>query len=149
MPSLAEARANVAASDNTDVVDNDAPKVDAPTEAKPAKEPKAAKEPTDCACKTPECSAKSKGRFAPGHDAKLVKHLTAQVVYGDMAAEDAEVALKERSGNSVLLLNKLRGSIERESGVKDRKAKREAAKAEVAEQKAATQVDAEATQAAE
>lgn len=145
MPSLAEVRENVANQNDSAVDTDDAPKVDAPTAEKPARAPKVAKEPTDCACQTPECSSKSKGKFAPGHDAKLVKHLTAQVVYGDMSVEDAEAALKERSGNSVLLLNKLRGSIERESGVKERKARREAAKTEVAETKAATEVDAAAT----
>lgn len=150
MPSLAEARANVAAdtAPDTESVDG-APKIEAPTAAKPVRakaEPKVA---TECACQTPECTSTSKGKFAPGHDAKLVKHLTAQAVYHGMSQADAETALKERSGNSVLLLNKLKSSIERETGVRDRKVRREAAKAEATETKAAVSADTVAAEVVE
>lgn len=109
-------------------------KVDAPTEAKPvkaAKEPKVKAEPTDCACKVPNhdktgatatgdaikfpgCNGgRSTRHFAPGHDAKLVGYVTRRYEAGSITAEQAVESVREKSGNSALLVGKIKAAVKR------------------------------------
>lgn len=139
-----------------------APKVEAP-EGKPAPAPKVKAEPKPCGCQVPGDNGCNGGKtarfFAPGHDAKLVGHLTREVVAGNLTKEQATEVLAQRSGGSKTLLGKLTTAIPRELAKKANQDKRESdrakAKAEkaakdatVKEQVAAVKADREAAQAA-
>lgn len=117
-----------------------APKVEAPANSKPAveaKAPKAKPEPKTCACKVPGCSSKTTRIFAPGHDAKLVGHLTREVVKGSLTKDAAIATLNQRSEGSKLLASKLATAIPRELD-----------KANAANKRAQAQADAKAAKAA-
>lgn len=121
------------------------PKVAAPegqkAEPKAPRAKAAPKEAVACKCAVPDvkgtnggCNGgKTKGVFAPGHDAKLTGYLTREVVAGNMTADEAVEDLKTKGG-SALLQGKLKAAITRETEKAARKAKatqeREAAKAE-------------------
>lgn len=127
---------------NAAQVNRPSPKVEAPateTSAQPKTEKapraKAApKEPVDCRCQVPGpngCNGgKTRKLFAPGHDAKLVGHLTREVVAGNLTQEQAVETIKERSQNSPHLVSKLQAAIPRELGKVQRKAENAKAKEE-------------------
>lgn len=117
------------------------PKVTAPAgdatngKAKEEKAPRtkaAPKVAQDCKCAVPDApgtnggcaGGKTKGVFAPGHDAKLTGYLTREVVAGRLTAEQAVEDLKTKGG-SALLQGKLKAAISRETDKAARKAKAE------------------------
>lgn len=116
------------------------PKVTAPTPSngaaeKPAKAPKTVKVAQDCKCGVPDvkgtnggcAGGKTKGVFAPGHDAKLTGYLTREVVAGNLTADQAVEDLKAKGG-SALLQGKLKAAIAREVDKAERKAATQATK---------------------
>jgi len=133
-----------------------APKVEAPasdaTPAKAKREPVAPRTPTNCVCGVPGdkgCNgAKSTRKFAPGHDAKLVGYLTREVVAQRVTPEVALKDLAEKSGNSALLVGKLKSAIERETEKADAKARKASVEAAAAEAKVAEKADAVAASTA-
>lgn len=177
MPTREEAKAAaVTAPDKNDAPESQvaAPEGAAPVKAaKAPKEPKAKAEPVACKCQVPNhdktgktatgdavkfqgCNGgKSTRHFAPGHDAKLVGYLTRFYEGGGIGAEQAIETVRERSGNSALLVGKIKAAVKRvdetraaterrEQAAKDEKAAKEAA--ESAQPEAA--VDAEAAKVA-
>lgn len=141
MPTREDAKAAAvqAPEKNTDV---DAPdsQVAAPTgdataktekPAKAPKEPKVKAEPVACKCgvpdhdksgkdangdavKFPGCrGGKSTRHFAPGHDAKLVGYVTRRYEAGSITAEQAVETVREKSGNSALLVGKIKAAVKR------------------------------------
>lgn len=147
-----------------------APRVEAPTAqnangtpSSTPKTPKAKAEPKACGCGVPGPNGCNGGKttrmFAPGHDAKLVGHLTREVVSGGMTLEQATNELSTKSGGSKTLLNKLATAVPREqakvNSAKKREQDRIAAKEAkartsetVKEQVAAAKVDREAREKA-
>jgi hypothetical protein len=99
--------------------------------AKVAKEPKVKAEPVACKCgvpdhdrkgaeatgdavKFPGCrNGKSTRHFAPGHDAKLVGFLTRAYEAGRIGAEAAIEEVRAKSGNSALLVGKVKAAVKR------------------------------------
>ncbi len=133
MPSLTDAR-EAASTDGGRVEAPDSDASPKPVKAaKAPKTPKVAVEPHDCKCQVPGCTGKTNRNFAPGHDAKLVGHLTRQVVAGEMTTSEAMQAVIDRAGASSLLVQKVKNAIQTE--VDKRKAK-EAAAAKAAEKPA-------------
>lgn len=109
----------------------DTPKVTAPEgqgNTATAVKAKKVREAKTCRCEVPGekgCNgAQTKGIFAPGHDAKLVGHLTRQVVAGHTTKALAVEALSNKGG-SQLLQSKLGAAIDREVAKRDNAAKRE------------------------
>lgn len=98
----------------------------------------------DCKCAVPDvpgtnggcAGGKTKGVFAPGHDAKLTGYLTREVVAGNLTAEQAVEDLKTKGG-SALLQGKLKAAISRETDKAARKAKAEKERADAKAEKEA------------
>lgn len=120
-----------------------APKVAAPAAAsKPAPKAKAERKAPvvkTCACGVPDkagavCNAQTRSKFAPGHDAKLVGHLTREVVAGKMTREQAVEQVKTKSGDSKLLVAKIGSAVDRELD-KAAKAKAKTVKAQKGDEK--------------
>lgn len=122
--------------------DAGAVKTEATAEAKPAKVAKAPKVPEDCKCgvpnngkvdaegkhKYPGCQGgKTTGKFAPGHDAKLVGYLTREYAAGNRDADSVIAEVREKSGNSALLVGKIKSAVKRADDDKVAKARREQA----------------------
>lgn len=149
MPSLTDAREQATAASGVEAPPSDA------RPAKAVKPPATPKVPTACACqvpttdKYPGCNgALSTRKFAPGHDAKLVGYLTRRVAAGESTEEAALADLASKSGNSALLVGKLRAALQRESAKADAKARREHAAREAKEAKDAAKADSDAEAAA-
>jgi hypothetical protein len=92
-------------------------------------------------------------KFAPGHDAKLVGYATRLYAAGKVSADEAVAMVRDRSGNSALLVGKIKTAVKREDDAKVARERREqAAKDEKAAVTAApttpeAQVDAQAATA--
>lgn len=119
--------------------------------AKAPKEPKVKAEPVACKCgvpdhdkagkdangdavKFPGCrGGRSTRHFAPGHDAKLAGYITRRYAAGSVTAEQAIEEVRAKSGNSALLVPKVKRALKlvdetraaterREQAAKDAKA---------------------------
>lgn len=72
------------------------------------REPKAKAEPQPCAC-SDDCDSTTRGTFAPGHDARLVKFKVAEVIEAKHSARASLAAVKDAKarGASDVLIDKL------------------------------------------
>ena len=73
------------------------------TEKVAAKKAATKKQPTKCKCRVDGCDKLTMGTFAPGHDAKLIRKLSDQVVAGKSDAAAAVKALRDRGGSDTLV----------------------------------------------